>query len=313
MTPIETLRARLQGDQFVLIDGATGTELERRGAAMHDDAWCAMASLTAPDLLRDIHADYIRAGAALITTNTFSTNRNMLEPAGLGEQFDELNRTAVRLALEARAACGAEGQVVVAGSMSHQIPVVDRGDRRRADALPHPDVAKTRFDEMAGILAEAGVDMILLEMMSDPLLANLAIDAVRRTGLPFWAGFSVRPDAAGDPRAFSIPEISARQMFREISIEGAEAAGIMHSSVNVTGPALTQLREVWRGPLTAYPDSGYFRMPNWQFENVITPDALARFAREWASSGVRVFGGCCGLGLEHMRALAHEFADQSGS
>ena len=304
MTPIEALRGKLQDDRFVLIDGATGTELERRGAAMHHAAWCAMASLTEPDLLRQIHADYIRAGAALITANTFSTNRNMLEPAGLGDRFEELNRAAVRIALEARTACAAEGQVVVAGSMSHQIPVAARSDRRRADALPPPEVAKARFDEMANVLAEAGVDMILLEMMYDPLLANLAIDAVRRTGLPFWVGFSVHAADAGEPRAFSLPELSARQLFREISIEGAEAAGVMHSSVNVTGPAISSLREAWPGPLMAYPDSGYFRMPNWQFENIITPDALVQFARDWARSGVRIFGGCCGLGLEHIRTLA---------
>ena len=78
------LRRELDSERVVIIDGGTGTELERRGAEMHEKAWCAMATLTAPDVLRDIHADYIRAGARVVTANTFSSNRNMLEPAGYG-------------------------------------------------------------------------------------------------------------------------------------------------------------------------------------------------------------------------------------
>ena len=94
-SPLEAIERRLEAGKIIVIDGATGTELERRGATMNDRAWCAMATLTDPALLRQVHEDYIRAGARVITANTFSTNRNMLEPAGLGFRFEELNRRAV--------------------------------------------------------------------------------------------------------------------------------------------------------------------------------------------------------------------------
>ena len=90
----------------VILDGATGTELQRRGAPMDDDAWCAVATATHPDQLRAIHEDYIRAGADIVTANTFASARHLLERAGIGERTAELQRLAVRLAREAVARPG---------------------------------------------------------------------------------------------------------------------------------------------------------------------------------------------------------------
>lgn len=303
MTAYAHLQEDLRNGSVIVIDGATGTELERRGVQMHEKAWCAMATVTAPDVLRAIHEDYIRAGSRIVTANTYSTNRNMLDPAGLGDRFEELNRTALAIALEAREGCGAGDRVVVAGSMSHQMPVIGGADQRDPAGLPAPALAAERFHEMARVLVDAGAEMILLEMMSDPGLANLAIDAARQTGLPFWIGFSVRADADGRPVSYATPHLPAPDMFRAISLQGAAAAGVMHSNVDVTGRALEQLRAVWSGPMTAYPDSGYFKMPHWQFERIIAPADLVEHTRSWAARGVRVFGGCCGLGVDHIEAL----------
>ena len=96
------LQQRLEGGEVVILDGATGTELESRGVPMDDAAWDAAALLTHPDTVREVHEDYIRAGADVIITNTFATARHVLEPAGMGEQFRELNTRAVALAREAR-------------------------------------------------------------------------------------------------------------------------------------------------------------------------------------------------------------------
>ncbi len=309
-----TLRLRddLSKGHVVVIDGATGTELERRGAEMHDRAWCAMATVTAPDVLRSIHEDYIRSGARLITANTFSSSRNMLDPAGLGDRFEELNHAALRIAFEARDRCRATDTVVVAGSMSHQVPILGRGDQRNPDTLPPPEIAGERFREMASVLVDAGAELILLEMMSDPVLANLAIDAVRETGLPFWITFSFRAGEDGEPVSYSVPGLSAETVFRDISLHGAEVAGIMHSNVHVTDAAVEQLRAVWDGPMAAYPDSGYFKMPHWQFEDIVPPSVLIEHSRAWWRSGVRVFGGCCGLGVEHVEALVGEWCGQEG-
>jgi len=299
-----------RGD-VILIDGATGTELEKRGAAMHENAWCAAANLSAVDILEAIHRDYIGTKARLITTNTFSTNRLMLNPAGLGDQFELLNQRAVQTALEARAKESAQDRVVVAGSMSHQVPFKnDTTGNVTFRATPDLEAAKNYFQEMAETLAANGVEMILLEMMSTPALANLAIEAARSTNLPFFVGFSMRSLGEGDQSrlvCFTFDDISADQMLRDIDFADAGAIGIMHSHVNLTGDAIELLRQHFDGPLMAYPDSGYFVMPNWQFENVISPADLCTAANDWVARGAQLIGGCCGLSLEHMEHLAAHF------
>src|SRR3712207_5953676 len=111
------LRQRLEGGEVVVLDGAMGTELERRGVPMDDAAWSASALITHPDTVREVHEDFVRAGADVITTNTFATARHVLEPAGMGERFRELNTRAVALAQEARENA-ADGAVFLAGSIS---------------------------------------------------------------------------------------------------------------------------------------------------------------------------------------------------
>src|SRR5215207_815215 len=113
---MSALQRRLDGGETVLLDGAMGTELERRGVPMDAVAWDA-ALLTHPATVREVHEDFIRAGADVITTNTFATARHVLEPAGMGERFRELNARAVALAKEARENA-ADGAVFIAGSIS---------------------------------------------------------------------------------------------------------------------------------------------------------------------------------------------------
>jgi S-methylmethionine-dependent homocysteine/selenocysteine methylase len=77
----------------------------------------------------------------------------------------------------------------------------------------------------------------------------------------------------------------------------------MHSDVGVTVPALEELKKHWSGPLFAYPHSGEFKMPHWQFDTVMAPEAYAAEANRYIDMGVRAIGGCCGMGPEHIRAL----------
>jgi S-methylmethionine-dependent homocysteine/selenocysteine methylase len=97
-----TLQQRLDRKEIIILDGAIGTELQQRGVPMDASAWCATAMKSRPHIVREVHEDYIRAGADVITANTFSTARHALEVAGLGDEVDALNRQAVELAREAR-------------------------------------------------------------------------------------------------------------------------------------------------------------------------------------------------------------------
>ncbi|MBI3454691.1 MAG: homocysteine S-methyltransferase family protein [Candidatus Rokubacteria bacterium] len=303
MTVIDAIQRLLTAGERVILDGATGTELERRGARMHEAVWCAMATLSHGDPLREIHADYIFAGADVITTNTFAASRTILGPAGLGERVPTVIRRAVAIAKEAIERAAAGRPIAIAGSMSHMVPLTKGADTRDPKRLPTPSEVGANAREMAHLLAEAGVDLLLMEMMSDPDLTLPTIEAARTTGLPVWVGISCRRAADRRLVAYSRPELALERAIDAIVGVGGDVFGIMHSPVDATTEALGLLRARWSGPLMAYPESGYFEMPNWRFVDVIAPEAFAEQARVWAASGVQILGGCCGLRVEHIRAL----------
>ena len=302
------LHARLKRGDFVLLDGATGTELERRGVPMNDDAWCALATEVDPDTLRQVHEDYIRAGADVIIANTYASSRNMLGPAGMGDKVEPLNRLAVELALEARDKVAHGRQVAVAGSMSHMMPMIPGAARNRPEDLPSDQEVLDNAAELAGTLKAGGVDLIVLEMMSRPSQIRLLVQAARETGLPVWIGFSARQDDGGKVVSFAWESYPFEDVVAStLEAGGGEVMGIMHTNAHSVGPALDILRQQWDGPMMAYPDSGYFKMPKWQFEDIIPPAELVASARGWIGQGATAIGGCCGIGVEHIEALAGAF------
>lgn len=295
-----TLEDRLAGRGVVILDGGTGTELERRGVPMHDVAWCGPAILEHRDVLEEVHADYIRAGADIVTTNTFATGRGLLEAAGLGDRVREVNAGAVAAAKAARDRAAGGREVWIAGSISPMAPGAD--PKRR---LPI-ERAEADHREQAEVFVEAGADLVMLEMMRDVDYTRAAIRAAASTGLPVWVGFSCRRSEAG--RITMVPGIAEDLDFADV-VGPAMAAGgsllaVMHTDVEDTVPALEIAKAHWRGPLGAYPHSGHFAMPHWQFDAVIAPEAYLAEAGRWLAMGVQVVGGCCGIGPEHIRLLA---------
>ena len=162
--------------------------------------------------------------------------------------------------------------------------------------------------ELAQTLSESGVDLILLEMMSDPALANPAIAAPRETGLPVWVGFSCRGNSRGEPVSFTIPELDPAAMLRSTEVDGAGAIGIMHTNVGFISAVIEEIRRRWEGPVMAYPDTGgRFEMPNW-FTDAISPVDFSDSALRWVEEGARIVGACCGFGVAHIDALANALA-----
>jgi homocysteine S-methyltransferase len=144
----------------------------------------------------------------------------------------------------------------------------------------------------------------MLEMMYSPDRMIHAFAAARATGLPVWCGLSVR--LGDDGRVLSYMQqhdLDFAEIAKLAGESGFDAAGIMHSSPNATGPALDILKRHFDGPLIAYPDSGFFKMPHWQFEEIIAPDRLHAFGCDWIANGARAVGGCCGLSPAHIAAL----------
>jgi len=300
------VKRRLDAGEVVVIDGATGTELQRRGAQMDPSAWCGPASLNNSELLTQVHLDYIKAGADVITANTFASSRLMLTPAGFADQVEEINRVAVEAALRARdlASTTLPGRkIAVAGSLSHMVPVSVGTAKVDQDSLPSNDELAHAFGELASILKSSGVDHIMLEMMYEPNRIPLALNAALATGLPVWFGMSAR--RAADGRVISFDqhqEIPLGEITKLIPKTGVDVAGVMHTGAELISDSLAALRKNFSGPLAAYPDSGFFEMPDWRFVDVISPERLESFYAEWFKQGAQVIGGCCGLTVDHIHA-----------
>jgi S-methylmethionine-dependent homocysteine/selenocysteine methylase len=289
------IKERLERGDIIILDGAMGTELEKRGVPMDGVAWSGAAVKSHPEIVRQVHEEYIRAGADIIITNTFSMARHVLEPAGLGDQFESLNRRAVALAQAARDRVAGR-DVAIAGSIS----TFDA--HNQAAYRPMPAQTQANYRAQAEALAEAGVDLFMMEMMIDIEQATYAVQAAVATGRPVWLGFSCKIDAAGRVVLFH-QEHTLSDALAALTPLGGELMSIMHTHVADAGPALSLLAEQWAGPKGVYLHSGHFVMPNWQFVNIISPEDYAAQAQSWVAQGYQVIGGCCGTGPEHIRRL----------
>lgn len=288
---------KLQADKILLIDGGTGSELQRRGVSMNANAWSGIAAYTHKALLREIHEDYIRAGAEVVTTNTFGTTRFVLESAGLGGEFKKLNRLAIEAATEGRDAA-AQHPVAIAGSLSCLPP--------KLDVAAYPNRAKERdgYRELADFLAEGGVDLIALEMMEDTRHATMAMEAALEVELPVWLGVSTRLSSTDRTLVgFDFPDTPLSVPLKTLIPMGPTVVNIMHTPPEAVEPALNELKSYWTGPVGAYPELGDFSAPNWQFTDRLSLDEFVLHAAGWVQIGARLLGGCCGTTPNHIRAL----------
>ena len=292
-----TLDERIERGDTIILDGAMGTELERRGVPMDNAAWSATAIVTHPDVVREAHEDYIRAGADIITTNSFATARHMLEAASLGDRTREINARSVSLALEARERADVDWPVSIAGSISTMIANND------PQKMPPEERAEANYREQAEALAEAGAELLILEMMQDIEHTSMALRAAVATGLPTWVGFSCRSADAGAPVMLLNNEDTMERALELVMPLGGSLVAVMHTLTENTAPALEVVEQHWRGSTGAYAHTGRFRMPNWQFQQVIPPEDYLAEAQRWVAMGTQLIGGCCGIGPEYIALL----------
>ncbi len=306
MAQIERLESRLRDGGPVILDGAIGTELERLGARMDHGVWCARALADHPDMVHEVHRRYIDAGADVITTNSFSATREAMGRHGLAERFEDWNRRSARIAREERDRSVRSGSVAVAGSVSSY---------GRFDGLDI-ETMSGHFRAQGEILVEEGVDLLILETLgSAARTVKAMVNATRDLGVPVWVSLScVRARDTGAvmfgieesreaPDAVEIHGPLADAV-REIMSVGGSAVLMMHSVRDVTEDAVKILRAAYPGPVGAYPNAGYWTRPNWTFVDQVTPQAYLADARRWIDAGAAIVGGCCGVGVEHIRALA---------
>jgi S-methylmethionine-dependent homocysteine/selenocysteine methylase len=301
---IARLHERLAGGEVAIMDGGTGTGLQAMGVPMDGEAWGGVANLTHLDTVKRLHAAYLAAGARILITNTFATGPGPLAAAGYGDRFAEANRNAASAAMAARSEAGGD-DVLVAGSMSRDV-----ANGLAATGVPFDvsdDAAALRdgYRRQAEVLAEAGVDLLVLEMMGSRTHLEPAAAAASETGLPVWVGLSIA--RAADDHAETIDGEDALALIESLPAGPIDAVFAMHNDVDIVPAALAALRGVWPGTLGAYPHVGDWEPPNWVFRE-IAPADFARRAHEWVAAGATIVGGCCGTGPEHIAALSAAFA-----
>lgn len=303
MGRLESLDSRLEAGEVVIMDGGTGTEIQRRGVPVSNETWSGTPMLTHPDAIRRIHEDYIRAGAEIIITNTFSVRRDILAREGLADRTSEINKIGVKKALEARGKAAKDKPLWIAGSMSTYSLWMEPA------VTPSFQSALTDYREQAEALAEGGVDLILIEMLIRTLDASAAVEAAAETGLPVWVGFSLQRE--GDNLFLGLHGKHANETIpaavEAVSSERVSAMFIMHSLPKDTGPGLQILRQCTSLPIGAYAHSMDFptaeQRPDSILVNPLTPSSYLRYAQDWVRLGAQIIGGCCGITPEHIQVL----------
>jgi S-methylmethionine-dependent homocysteine/selenocysteine methylase len=282
----------LHAKRPLILDGAMGTELQRRNVDVSLPLWSARSVADNPDTVLAIHRAYLDAGADIITTNTFRTTARTYRRAGLTDQSEEYTRRAVALAIEARSEF-VDRPILIAGSLA---PLEDC---YRPELVPSEHHLLDEHANHAYRLAAAGVDFILLETMGTVREARAACQAAVLTGKEVVVSFLFRPDGrlyGGDslddallalmplkPAAFSLNCVSPR---------------------HINGPLL-RLLTLTDLPVAVYANVG---IPgdeqSGSFHTDVSPEEYAEFACTWVECGAAIVGGCCGTTPEHIGRLA---------
>ena len=292
--------SRFSQSNPLLLDGATGTELNRRGVDTGLPLWSANALLTDSglDTLRQIHLDYLNAGAGIITANTFRTHRRAL--AGKGYDARELTKRAVETAREAISGFSHQrrddptARLYVAGS------IAPLEDCYTPQLVPSDAECRTEHSERIHHLVEAGVDVLLVETMNTIREAAIAARLAVITGLPTLVSFVCGVESrllSGE----TLP--AAADVLLPI---GIAAIGVNCGPTPTLAAPLAELRAACGPdfPLVGYGNIGYADdKQGWVNTDAVDPDSYARYVKEWPA---HIIGGCCGTTPEHIQRLKFE-------
>lgn len=305
MPPYDRIRRTLESGGVVLLDGAMGSELVRRGVR-----WRGNGLRTSPEEVQALHEEYLAAGADVIRTNTFQLNprtvlnvfrsREHMRHIGapdLETRAQDLTRKAVEVALAARERSGREAAIAgVLSPLEHCF---------RPDLSPPEKEAEAEHAEMAAILAGAGADLLVLESMNTIAEARAAARAASAMHLPIWASFVLGPEG----------DLLSREKLED-AVRAMESMGVDVVAVNCSPPvdvgaAVKRLRQATKRPIGAYAHVGKFDPPSWKFEfhpqfsatEEWPPEKYRDAAGAWRKAGAAAIGGCCGTGPDHVRAL----------
>jgi homocysteine S-methyltransferase len=273
----------------ILADGGMGTMLYNRGISF--ERCFDSLNLTDRDVVLGVHQDYIRAGAQFIETNTFGGNSVRLSSHGLEGKVRDVNYHGARIAREAREIMGAD--VLIAGSMG---PL---GKNLSPIGAITIDQAQSHFSEQVQALLEGGVDLFVVETISDPAEMSAAVAAIRSlTGLPIVAQMTFTEEGM-TLTGRSPEEIGAFLNELPVEVIGANCSVGPQGMLEV----ISRLTKVAKKPLSAMPNAGMPRLVDGRFVYPSHPSYFAGLVGPFLAQGVRLLGGCCGTTPEHIAAM----------
>jgi len=294
------IRERLAARHTVVLDGGIGTEILRRNVT-----WADHQLASRPDFVSEIHEDYIRSGAEVISTNSFQlcrralynhfrddAHRRHIGASDLDDRADKLLAASVRLALDARRRAAAEGRVAVAAAVTTLEWCF------RPDLAPEPNQARKEYQEVFQVVKESGADLVLLETVNSVSEAKVGLEVAKTLGLPCWVSFV--PDERG--RLFT-GETMAQ------AVAALEPLGVDAILLNCAPPdditaGLEELAPRAGVPVGTYAHIGRFDPPEWMFTDEYPPARYREESAGWKKRGATILGGCCGTTPEHIAAIA---------
>ena len=290
-------------ERTILLDGGMGRELRFRGIETPATIWSTQALLVAPEVVRDIHMDYIAAGADIITANTYGIIRSDLAKEGIEDRFEALNKLACTLALEARDAAG--HPVWIAGSLP---PL--KGSFR-PDLVGDYNEIERLYREQAEILAPH-VDLLLCETMSTSTESRAAASAACKIGKPVWVAWTLHEDRSGRLRSGeSIADAAAA--IANLPIDAYLANCCAPESITAALPYLIETGAQYIG---GYANTFELIPADWELageeesdwsldlRSDLDPDSYAGHVTRWLDEGANVVGGCCGTRPEHIARMS---------
>jgi len=284
---MKNFRELLDGDGIFVFDGAIGTRFYDKGVYInrsYDEL-----NLTAPDLVREVHAEYVKAGADIIETNTFGATRHRLQAYSLENQLREINIAGAKLAREAAGA-----NVFVAGAVG---PLDLRIEPYGPTSF---DEAKEMFKEQIAALLEGAVDLFVLETFSDLSEIQQAIRAVKELcDLPIVAQMTIATDGK------TIFGADTELLAQRLEQYGADVIGL-NCGVGPTHilTALEKMRSVTTKKLSAQPNAGLPRDVQGRQFYMCSPEYMSKFAKRFIKAGATFIGGCCGTTPQHIKLIS---------
>ena len=286
----------------ILLDGGMGRELRFRGVDVMTSIWSAKALIDAPQVVREVHSDFISAGADIITINSYGIVKSNLAWAGIEDRFKELNLLACKLAQEARDASGRD--VLIAGSLP---PLAGSF---RPDLVGRFEEMEPLYREQAELLAPH-VDLLICETMSSIDEGRAAAAAATRTGKPVWVCWTLHEDRSGRLRSGEAIDEAVKAL-SGLPVSGALANCCAPESIT---RAMSQLVQTGMKYVGGYANTFQPIPEDWNLTGDkkadgflglrpdLDPESYAAHADDWLKAGATVIGGCCGTRPAHIAKL----------